>query len=176
MNRRSWTRRLVIADVLVSGFAGALADRALVASPAWRATGAKAWADYSKHANLGPGRLLYPAYGVGLLAATLATAASYRADRRAPSPPGPPIYLAAVFAAAVIATTAKAAPTMLSTPNLHSEAATQLAFHKFTLWGVYIRGVFSVLAFRASDANTSPTNPSSSARTRSISPACTPRD
>src|SRR5262249_5424918 len=64
---------------------------------------------------------------------------------------GPAVYLAALSAIGVIATTIKAAPTMLGVPNRDTDAvALQNAFDQFTLWGVYIRGAFGSLALLAS--------------------------
>lgn len=147
MSARAWTRALLVATVLVSGFAGEILDRALVATPAWRAVGATGWAAFSRHADLGAGLVLYPAYGLGLLALAVATAVAFRLDAGRPRAAGAPIYLAAVFAVLVMASTAVAAPIMLGVPGLHTAAALESAFDQFTLWGVYIRGAFGVLAF-----------------------------
>lgn len=150
MSRSAVTRTLLIASVLVSSFAGALIDRALVATPAWNALGPEAWASYSRHADLGNGLIIYPIYGIALLVLTIATAVIIRLDRSAPRMARIPVYLAALSAVGVLATTARAAPIMLGVPNLGSDSALQHAFHKFTLWGVDLRGGFAVLAFVAS--------------------------
>lgn len=151
MSNQARTRGLVIATVVVSAFAGEIVDRSLVATPAWDALGPRAWGDYSLHADLGNGLVIYPIYGLGLLGLALATAVSYRLDRRAPHAAGPPIYLAALFAIGVIATTAKAAPIMLGIRNLGADdTALRQAFDQFTFWGVELRGIFAVLAFLAS--------------------------
>lgn len=148
MTQRSWTRGLLIATVVVSAFAGALVDRSIVATPAWKALGPNAWGDYSRHADLGNGVILYPVYGFGLLVLAVATAVSYRRNRSAPRAAGPPIYCTAVCAVGVLATTAKAAPIMLSTAHLgDNSAALQHAFEQFTVWGVYLRGALGLLAF-----------------------------
>lgn len=84
-------------------------------------TGTRAWGDYSLHADLGSGLVIYPIYGLGRLGLALATAVSYLLDRRAPHAAGPPIYLAALFAIGVIATTAEAAPIMLGIRNLDAD-------------------------------------------------------
>jgi hypothetical protein len=151
MTNQAWTRRLIIATVLISAFAGELIDRALVATPAWNALGPSAWGDYSRHADLGNGLIIYPIYGIGLLSLAVATAVTYRLDRRAPWAAGLPIYLAAVSAVGVMATTVKAAPIMLGVRNLGTDTvALRHAFDQFTFWGVEVRGVFAVLAFLAS--------------------------
>ena len=151
MTRRTWTHGLLIATVVVSGFGEALIDRSLVATTAWTALGAGAWRDYSRHADLGNGEILYPIYGFGLLTLALATAISHRFDPRAPRTASPPIYLTALFAVGVLATSAKAAPIILSITDLGEDTtALQHAFDQFTLWGVYVRGALAVLAFLAS--------------------------
>jgi hypothetical protein len=145
------TRPLVIGTVVVGAFGGAVVDRALVATPAWRHLGAQSWAVFSRHADLGNGLIVYAVYGIGLAVLALAAAVSYRFDRAAQRSAGPPIYLAALGALGVIATTIKAAPIMLGVPDLGTDSvALQNAFDEFTLWGLYIRGAFATLAFVAS--------------------------
>ena len=144
------TRALVIATVVVAAFGASIVDRAIVATPAWRALGPAAWAAYSRHADLGNGVVVYAIYGVGLAVLTLAAAISYRFDRATPRSAGPPIYLAALCAMGVIATTIKAAPIMLGVPDLGNDvAALQDAFDQFTFWGLYIRGALATVALLA---------------------------
>jgi hypothetical protein len=145
------TRPLIIGSVVIGAFGGAIVDRAVVATPAWRQLGPAAWAAYSAHADLGNGLIVYPIYGIGLAMLTIAAAISYRLDVGAPRPAGPPIYLAALSAIGVIATTIKAAPIMLGVPDLDTDTiALQNAFDQFTFWGVYIRGALGTLALLAS--------------------------
>src|SRR3954470_20176450 len=57
-------RTLIILALLVSGFlAGTNIDRALVLMPAWQQVGVSAWAEFSRHANLGNGLIVYPLAG-----------------------------------------------------------------------------------------------------------------
>ena len=149
---RPMTRALLTGITVVSAFgAGAVADRAIVATPAWKHLGAGAWAAYSRRADLGNGLIVYPLYGVGLTALAIAAAVSHRSDRNAPRQAGPPIYLAAGCALGVMATTLKAAPIMLSVPGLGDDhAALREAFGQFTFWGVYLRGALGGLAFLSS--------------------------
>lgn len=145
------TRALVIGTVVVGAFGGAIIDRAIVATPAWRQLGASAWAAFSRHADLGNGVIVYAIYGVGLVVLAVAAAISYRFDRQAPRSAGFPIYLAAASAIGVIATTVKAAPIMLGVRDLNNDAtALQDAFNQFTFWGLYIRGALGALALLAS--------------------------
>jgi hypothetical protein len=148
---RTVTRALIIGSIVVGAFGGAIIDRAVVATPAWERLGPEAWADFSRYADLGNGRIVYSIYGIGLAVLAIAAAISYRFDRGARRLAGPPIYLAAGCAVGVIATTIKAAPIMLGVPDLDADAvALQNAFDQFTFWGLYIRGAFGALALFAS--------------------------
>jgi hypothetical protein len=148
MTRTSLTRWLLLAATLVGGLFGWPLDRALVATPAWRELGVDAWAAYSRHADLGPGDVVYPIAAGLLWLLVLAAAVTYRLDRSAPRPAGPPIYLAALATVGAIATTAVAAPTIQSVGRLGDDPrALQHAFDTFTLWGVYVRGACFALIF-----------------------------
>jgi hypothetical protein len=150
VTRTALTRALIIGGIVVGAFGGAIIDRAIVATPAWDRLGPEAWATYSRYADLGNGRIVYSIYGIGLAVLAVAAVISYRFDRGAPRRAGPPIYLAAVGAVGVIATTIKAAPIMLGVPDLDTNVSLQDAFDQFTLWGLYIRGAMGALALLAS--------------------------
>jgi len=141
--RISLTGRLIIAATVVAGLFGALLDRALVATPAWRDLDVRAWADYSRHADLQNGLLVYSIGGILCWALVFAAALAYRLDRSAPRQAGPPIYLAALGALGAIITTIVAAPVMIHVGQLTDTdiAALHDAFETFTLWGVYVRGI-----------------------------------
>jgi hypothetical protein len=146
--RTSITFGLVVAATVVGGMFSSLLDRALVATPAWRHLGVQAWADYSRHADLGGGKLVYPIGGILLWALIFAAAVSHRFDRGAPRATGVPIYLAALLSVGAIIATIIEAPIMLSVGSLGDHpGALQSAFDRFTLWGVYIRGGFFALSF-----------------------------
>jgi hypothetical protein len=146
--RMSITFGLVVAATVVGGLFGSLLDRALVATPAWRQLGVQAWADYSRHADLSLGKIVYPIGAILLWALIFAAALSHRLDRSAPRATGVPIYLAAFSSVGAIIATIIAAPIMLSVDSLGSDPSTlQSAFDRFTLWGVYIRGAFFALSF-----------------------------
>jgi F0F1-type ATP synthase assembly protein I len=83
VKRAAVTRALIIGSIVVGAFGGAIVDRAVVATPAWRQLGGAAWASYSRHADLGNGLILYPIYGIGLAALTVGAAITYRLDRGA---------------------------------------------------------------------------------------------
>ena len=146
--RRSITLGLVVAATVVGGLFSSLLDRALVATPAWRQLGAQAWADYSRDADLGTGDIVYPIGGILLWALVFAAAVSQRLDHSAPRSAGLPIYLAALSSIGAIIATIIAAPVMQGVSSLGNDPiALQSAFDRFTLWGVYIRGVFFALSF-----------------------------
>jgi hypothetical protein len=146
--RSSITLGLVVSATVVGGLFSSLLDRALVATPAWRHLGVQAWADYSRHADLGTGNIVYPIGGILLWALVFAAAVWHRLDRSAPRAAGLPIYLAALFSIGAIVATIIAAPIMQGVGSLGNDpGALQSAFDRFTLWGVYIRGVFFTLSF-----------------------------
>jgi hypothetical protein len=146
--RTSITLRLVVAATLVGGLFGWMLDRALVATPAWRHLGVHAWAEYSRHADLGTGYIVYPVCAILLWALIFAAAVSQYLDRSAPGGTGLPIYLAALFSIGAISATIVAAPIMQSVGSLGNDpGALQSAFDRFTLWGVYVRGACFALGF-----------------------------
>ena len=63
-SRTSLTGGLIIAATVVVGLFASLLDRAFVATPAWRELGVQAWADYSRHADLHNGLVVYSVGGV----------------------------------------------------------------------------------------------------------------
>lgn len=138
------TRGLLVAVVVAAGLFGSQLDRALVTTPAWQQLGVRAWADYSRHADLGTGNVVYPVGGILIWLLALAAAGSYVfIDRGAPRTLAAPVAVAALGALGGIATTVKAAPVMQGLPGLgYDQAALRAAFDQFTVWGVYVRGGF----------------------------------
>ena len=111
------SRRSIALTALLALVAGLLAgldfDRTLVAMPAWQAVGAQGWAAFSRHADLGPGLVLYPLEAVGgLLLATAATASVWF-DQRAASAGFFALLIAVGGAVGGLVMTAFAAPVML---------------------------------------------------------------
>jgi hypothetical protein len=143
------TSALLIAATVLSGLlAGGDLDRAIVAMPAWEQVGAPAWAEFSRHADLGNGLVLYPLEAIGaFLLILLATVSLYR-DRAVKTLVMLPLCAAAVVATAGLLCTLKAAPIMLSVGHLSEPAALQQAFDGFRFWGD-LRGMAQVLAFFA---------------------------
>jgi hypothetical protein len=145
------TRALLVAAVVVNGLFGSLLDRAFVATPAWESLGVRAWADYSRHADLGAGNLVYPVGGILSWTVILAVAVRYFFfDHAAQRSLAAPISLTVVGALGGIATTIKAAPIMQGVAHLGTDPALRDAFDQFTLWGVYVRGGFFAVSLLAS--------------------------
>ncbi len=101
------TRNLTIAATAFGGIlAGINLDRMIVQIPALHQLGPKAWADYSRHADLSPrGLALYPTIGIGHAVLSVAAALALH-DRRA----RPAAVAAATLVLGGMATTMKAAP------------------------------------------------------------------
>jgi hypothetical protein len=142
------TRILLIVSLLFSGLlAGVDIDRALVTMPAWQQT-ATAWAEFSRHADLGNGLVLYPLEAVAGALLALATAVSFHFERVTPRAAAAPLYTAVVLAALGLVFTIKAAPIMLGIHSVSDAAVLQEALEGFWYWGNW-RAVGQVLSFVA---------------------------
>jgi MFS superfamily sulfate permease-like transporter len=141
---------LIIAATVLHGFiAGIGVDRVLVQMPAWRKVGSRAWAAYSRHADLGNGLFLYPFEAIAGALLTLVAALMYFLNQSLPRSAALPIYLAALFAVGGLLATARAAPKMMSLRQIgHNPSAIQEAFEGFDRWGA-VRAVLQALAFGA---------------------------
>ena len=143
------TRILLILAILISGLlAGGNIDRAFVAMPAWQHVGALAWAEFSRHADLGNGLILYPLESIGGALLTLAAAISFHFDRSAPRAAAVPLYAAVLLLAGGLLVTVQAAPIMLGIRDVREPATLQHAFEGFWHWG-NLRAACQVLAFLA---------------------------
>jgi hypothetical protein len=143
------TRFLLVAATVLSGLlAGGNVDRAFVAMPAWEQVGVPAWAEFSRHADLGNGLVLYPLEAIGAFLLLLAAAVSLHVGRAATARIALPLFGAVMLAAVGLLGTLKAAPIMLSVGHLSDPALLRQAFEGFRFWGD-IRGVAQVLAFFA---------------------------
>ena len=143
------TRILLGAATFLSGtLAGGVIDRVIVGGPAWHQLGAKAWAQYSLHADLEPGLIAYPFEGIGSTLLIVAAVISTFLDGIGWQRTALPLYFAALFSVVGLLLTVKAAPIMLSLAA--SQPTTyQRAFDDFFLWGLYARGSADTLAFIA---------------------------
>jgi hypothetical protein len=135
-----------IVVALVVGAVGDNLNRTIVEMPAWRALGATAWAAFSRLADLGNGRIIYPVAGIGSTLLVLAAAISFRTSSVRPWSVAVPVYGAALMNIGVILLTTQAAPIMLNVPRLGTDpAALQQAFEGFYRWDS-IRAVVGALA------------------------------
>jgi hypothetical protein len=141
------TRLALIAATLLSGLlAGGNVDRAFVAMPAWQKVGATAWAEFSRHADLGNGLILYPVEAFGGFLLTLAAAVSFYFDRTADRSAAWPLVTATVLCAGGLAFTVMAAPIMLGIRGTDDPAMLQAAFEGFWSWG-NLRAACQISAF-----------------------------
>ncbi len=141
---------LVIAATVLHGFLGGTdVDRVIVQMPAWRQVGSRAWAAYSRRADLGNGLFLYPIEAIGGALLTFGAALVYFFNQALPRSAAIAIYLAALFALGGLLATVRAAPKMLSLRRIgHNPSAIQEAFEGFDRWGT-VRAILQVLAFGA---------------------------
>jgi len=144
------TKRLLVGAVLLGGLmAGLDMARLAIEMPAWRHVGAVAWAQFSRHADLGNGLIAFPVIAIGAALATIAALVTYRMDGGSPRSAALALYAGAVLVVCGLVTTVFAAPNMLSLRTVGSDAASiQRAFDGFELWGG-IRSVVQTLAFVA---------------------------
>ncbi len=144
----SHARALLVAATLVGGIlAGGVVDRVIVGGPAWHELGAEAWAQYSRHADLGTGLLAYPIEAIGGALLIVAAIVSSRRDTDSWPSRAPLLYFALAFSVAGLLLTVKAAPIMLGLAKSQPAAATQTSFNEFFVWGLYLRGSADLLAF-----------------------------
>jgi hypothetical protein len=145
----TWGRLMLTAVAFNALVASVGLDRLIVQMPAWRHVGVRGWAAYSRQADLGNGRALYPVAALGGTALSVAAAMSIRRDHRAPNGAKRIVYATAIFAATGLLVTTQAAPYMLSLRTIgDNPAALQHAFVGFDRWGG-IRAVAQILAFTA---------------------------
>jgi hypothetical protein len=138
---------LIGATVLGGLLAGSNFDRALLAMPAWRRLGPTAWTDFSRHADLGNGLILYPVEAIGAALLTIAAAISIHFDD-APALATWILNVAVVLAIGGLLLTVKAAPIMLGIRETTDPDKLRRAFDGFHYWG-NLRAICQVLAFPA---------------------------
>jgi hypothetical protein len=122
---------LIAANFMGGLLAGGNVDRTFVAMPAWEHVGAVAWGQFSRHADLGNGLVLYPLEAFGATLLTLAAAISFHFDRVASRNAAVPLYSAALLCIAGLIFTIKAAPLMLGIREVNEPAALERAFERF---------------------------------------------
>ena len=125
---------LIVVQQVLENIIGTM-NRTLVEMPAWRHLGVEAWAAFSRGADLGNGRIIYPIAGIGGLALILAAAIVFRTGKRRPWFVAIPVYGSALMAICVMLTTTQAAPVMLSLHRIGNDPrALQRAFEGFYRW------------------------------------------
>jgi hypothetical protein len=139
---------LVVATVLGGILAGATADRLFVGYAAWRAVGVRAWAAYSRHADLGNGRFFYPP--LAILGTIAAIGAWIAAQGDAAIPRSVVIVLAAAALLELVGLllTRLAGPNMLRARGLSDDdtPALEHSFREFYRWSTY-RGIAHLAGF-----------------------------
>jgi len=142
------TFNFLVAALVVGGL-GASFGRTLIENPAWRQVGVKAWAEFSRAADLGNGEIVYPIEGIGGALLIVAAAISFRMSPRRPLSAAIPIYGAVLMKICVLLVTTQAAPIMLSVARIGDDPAVlQRAFDGFARWG-NVRAVFVFLGYCA---------------------------
>jgi hypothetical protein len=135
---------LIVVQQLLENVIGTM-NRTLVEMPSWRHLGVQAWAAFSRGADLGNGRIIYPIAGIGGLLLILAAAAVFRLGPRRPWYVAIPVYGSALMAVGVMLSTTQAAPVMLSLHRIGNDpGALQHAFEGFYRWDS-IRAVIGTL-------------------------------
>jgi hypothetical protein len=141
---------LVLAFAALIGgiLAGATVERLVVQLHAWHVVGVRAWAEFSRHADLGYGRVIYPFLGIGQLVLTLAAALLLVwEDGPVPALLRATAWSAAVFALIGLSFTALVAPHMLRLRRIaDSPAEPQRAFDGFYRWSK-LRAIFQIASF-----------------------------
>lgn len=143
------TRNIAVAASALGGIlAGANLDRSIVQMPAWQHVGAHAWAQYSRKADLGNGRLFYAPLAIGSTILTIAAAIASHTEKSDLSA-RIPLNVAATLEVGGLLATIRAAPQMFSLRRIGDDpVALQQAHDKFLYWGS-IRSALQVLAFVA---------------------------
>jgi hypothetical protein len=142
-------RSLIALAVLLGGLlAGATIERFFVQLPAWRIAGVVDWARFSRNADLGRGKFVYPTLAFGQVLTTGAAAILLTRGQNAASME---LLASAWFSTACatigLALTALAGPNMLRAAKSNDSPGTlQPLFEGFMRWSKW-RGTFQVLSF-----------------------------
>ncbi len=105
---------LLAGATFANGFlAGGSIDKSLMQLPARRTIGLRAMAAYNRATDMGPGLILYPAFGLGAPALTIIAAALLATGPAVPAALLLWAAVAAVLSVGHVLTTSRAAPTLL---------------------------------------------------------------
>jgi hypothetical protein len=147
MNGRNSRLLLALACALSGFLAGETIDKFIVELPAWPYLGINAWAEYSRHADLGNGIFIYPIEAIGsfalLFTFSIVLLKKDRADTRRISSAA---YLATLFSLLGVIFTFFAAPHIIGIREVTDPAILQHSFDQFYYWSTF-RGVAQVLSF-----------------------------
>jgi|ERR1041385_3612346 hypothetical protein len=132
--------------VLFGLLAGETIDRIVIGERAWQYAGINAWANYSRHADLGNGIFVYPFEAITGVIFLIAASVILRKNK--PAPPGVSliIYVSTFFAVTGLLLTFWAGPFMLSIRKTNDPVQLQFAFDQFYYWSAF-RGLAHLLTF-----------------------------
>jgi hypothetical protein len=134
------------ATILGGLLAGGNFDRLAIQMPAWRSLAPRAWAEYSRQADLRNGFVVYPIEAIGSATLNVAAMIALHFDRHANAVARFPIDLAAMLALGGLLMTIGAAPKMLRVRTMDDEVALHRAFVGFHRWSI-ARGILQIAAF-----------------------------
>src|SRR5215471_6933748 len=94
----SRTKVLALTATIFNAFLGGGGlDRAAIQMPAWRHVGVFPWAEFSRHADLGNGLILYPVAAIGGTLLSIAAVLSFMRDEEQPKRTKWTLYTAAAL-------------------------------------------------------------------------------
>jgi hypothetical protein len=138
---------LLIACVLSALLAGENMYRYLLEVPGWRHIDIMSWGEYTRHADLANGALIFPVQAIGSF--LLLGSASFIAIKNKSQIEGGVlwIHLATAFAGAGLVLTFFAAPYLLNVAKVgNNRELLQYTFDQFHFWGQF-RALAQVLSF-----------------------------
>jgi len=140
---------VLVAAAAMSGLlAGASDDRFIVQVPAWRHLDVMTWAEHSRHADLGNGRVWYPLLAFGATGLAITEAIAVKQGVLKAVGLALPVNVAALLSFLGLALTVFAAPNLLRLRHPKDKRTTQESFRAFHRWGL-VRAVCQILAFPA---------------------------
>ena len=138
---------LMVSCFLLGLLAGETIERIIVQLPAWKKLNIGIWGEFSRHADLGNGLIVYPFEALGSFVCLLTTSIILFAHRRTAHNVVLPVIAATVFSFIGLILTFLAAPVMLSVRNIGNDPAVlNLAFNEFYYWS-FFRGIAQILSF-----------------------------
>jgi hypothetical protein len=146
----SRTSALTLAATVFNAFLGGGGlDRVAIQMPAWRQVGIVPWAEFSRHADLGNGLILYPVAAIGGTLLSIAAVISFHWDREQQNTAKWFLYAGACLTLLGLLWTTQAAPLMLSLRHVGNDPPSlEHAFTGFDWWG-RVRAVTQMAAFLA---------------------------